>query len=99
MIADRQTHTRTHRQTDTLITILRSAIGGGVISSVQLNSWRDVNEISRVSKFCSYSYIRHEAEKLIDILIRRYSLRISTLQWLFKASHLAIDWLGAQRIA
>jgi len=30
MLADRQTHTQTDRQTDTLITILRSPIGGGV---------------------------------------------------------------------
>jgi len=31
MIADTQTNTHRDRQTDTLITILRSAIGGGVI--------------------------------------------------------------------
>jgi len=29
MFADRQTHTQTHRQTDTLITIRRSLIGVG----------------------------------------------------------------------
>jgi len=32
MIADRQTHT--HRQTGTIITILRSPIGGGVMMSI-----------------------------------------------------------------
>ena len=31
MIADKQTHTQTDRQTDTLITILRSPTGDGVI--------------------------------------------------------------------
>jgi len=32
MIADRQTHTDTHRQTDTFITILRSPTDGRVIT-------------------------------------------------------------------
>ena len=48
MIADRQTHTNPHtdrqtdRQTDTLITILRCAIGGGVISSSRVNWCRSL---------------------------------------------------------
>ena len=36
MIADRQTHT--DRQTDTLITILRSPIGGGVTTATSVDA-------------------------------------------------------------
>jgi len=32
MIADRQTHTQTDTETDTLIAVLRSSIGGGVLT-------------------------------------------------------------------
>jgi len=35
MIADRQTHARTHAHKDTLIAILRCAIGGGVTNANQ----------------------------------------------------------------
>ena len=38
MIVDRQTHTHTDTQTDTLITILRSPIGRGVTSCVMIHT-------------------------------------------------------------